>query len=189
MHEEFVSQRINLLLSDARLEWVRRCASIKSELSARGQFGGSVGYRMGINAFESILADAVKSALAEIGNGVPTRRKDWDWAHQLLITRMRENFSDVGKMCAEQLVRSPMDLTEGERLLERALKHAEATIAAHQIGWTAPPAKGWNERHPIQFAIGLLALGAVAGAAATKASDAIFPKVEVACPTIVHPNK
>ena len=175
MDELFISQRINLIVGDAKLAWVRDCAQLQAELGASNNFGGSVGVKKAIVAATLRLHDAVRIALEEIAGGIDHRGGAWQRAHERLTSQLGETFSDTVEMAIAQMASSEMDEKGWRAQFYYEILRAKGEVAAHQIGWKAPAVPRWPLRHPFLFAIFVAVIGYVLGILSEPAKQKFFP--------------
>lgn len=163
--------RIENIFADLKLDWTRDCNSLQAKLAVTGNFGGSVGVDQAMSAFEARALEVTQAMLGEIANAVRVRNKLWHRLHDYALDLVPHFFADLHQEAEAMMYRGKGVSGIAERRAGLILAKMNAMITLHAAGWSAPEPEHWTQRNPVTYAIIMLLLGAIAGAAAAPLAD------------------
>lgn len=138
--------------------------------AAKGCLRSGATIKASVAVLDETTAAAVKESLAGIAavtahSGRKRRR---------LLAKL-DSCIDAHLNGSEDIVRTRIegiglgdDFRHARPLIDKAALNQHAMVSDFKEGWTAPISRGWNERHPVYFAILVATVGAVLGAIVTK---------------------
>jgi hypothetical protein len=167
--------------ADAVFRWAERDARVELA-QAQGQMVSGGTYQNSRSAFPMCeiylrhVREALQSCLSGVSNKHHTKGKRW-FADLASIRSCLEQSIERGPECVAAYlnpdVKSASSITVGYFAKERPRLLLD--LKQWKDGWKGSPAQGWNERHPIIYAVLLLALGALFGQALEQTARWIFP--------------
>ncbi len=168
-------ERLEQVVAEAFAELGQRKRSLLASNSASGRLrsGATVaGLVEELRAVADAAADSGFAAITVVmGNEGPRRRRAMAETLEKLIADRTELELDAIRRDVERQGVNAKLVDRFSPELRTALANK---ISAFADGWTAPAMKGWHERRPVRYAIVLLVVGAVVGAIATQAVEAIW---------------
>lgn len=169
--------RIDHHLVEITRLWHSDNQHIAAKLGRTGNFGGSGGLIMSLDALRLRAEDGVKAMLEEIAKAVRDRMRLWHRLHLYAEKRLREHLS----VCAGQAVQSMWrgdskgrDIAEEK--VEWIIKRLQAEILMHKEGWTAPQPDSLEDRYPILSKVALAIFAFALGVIAGPISSTVFPE-------------
>lgn len=170
------SDRASGVFRQARDSISEDCRQMHAEHSAKGLLGSGATAKRAISIFKDRMSEALDQILEEIAKVVEHRGRRWSAA-----------MSAVASALDEELLAAPILLEPSFRLarlgrgssrraaqdlIDRAADELRKQLSEFCEGWTAPPPRRWPERHPLIYALMLVVVGSLIGAAVSQ----IMPK-------------
>lgn len=137
--------------------------------SAKGVLKSGATAKKAITLFESNTRAALDEILSEQAKLIEHRGREWTSAGLGIRAALEEQIAS-SKQVIERPLRMAGANTDNaaskavDGLLSDAGARLRSRLDEFLEGWSAPVPKGWNERHPIAYAVTLLLVGALVGA-------------------------
>lgn len=140
------------------------------EFAAKGRLGSGATIKAAIRVFEQRSAEALDGTLAEAAKLIEHRGRKWAAAMAGIVDALDQHLARAGDALKYPLQAGNRDGSEAaalraDELVSEAGTRLNTRLSDFRDGWTAPTPKLWKDRHPVWYALFLLVIGAVVGAA------------------------
>jgi hypothetical protein len=138
--------------------------------AAKGLLASGATAKKAVKIFETETSAAITKAGGEAASIIQSRGAAWTKAMKAIHVALEQQIADAMEILAASLRLARIDRSTAtgaavQKLIDEAAARLRAELTAFEDGWTAPKPKMWNERHPILYAVALLILGSLVGAA------------------------
>lgn len=174
-----ITERAKGVFAEAASQIAKDCKAMMAEHSAAGRLQSGATVIRAVEIFETRSTEALTQILDEVSKQIETRGTQWNEAMGAIGLALREHVGNAPAILEPPFKVSGIIGKSGEasamQRIEAASSNLQNQLDAFRQGWTSPPSKPWNERHPVKWALGLMLLssltGAVAGWAVTRFTD------------------
>ena len=168
---ETVKDRCARLFADAAAAEAEFINAMLAEHSKSGRLRSGLTIQRAV----AIVGETSSSALAAALDGIATRTDTRGRVWRRMVGEVEVELSAHLDAAPTRIQKTLQMLRDGERLAEPMFtavrQDLNNQVAEFREGWKSPPGRGWHDRHPVIYAIILLALGAIIGKAAEKGID------------------
>lgn len=161
-------KRLAAHIADADLDIKRDCDAMLAEHSAAGRLRSGATLSRAAKIWIDRTGEAVERAQAEFATIIDRRGREWQRAMAAVLSSLDQRRSMAKAILAGTFrAAAPRGGENGgamrsiDTMLDRGLDSISERAEAFRDGWTSPVPRKWNERHPVLFAVSMLALGAV----------------------------
>jgi hypothetical protein len=158
-----VTARAAWLFERARKETINDIRSITAKNGAMGQLGSGATAKQAIQAFGERSAAALAQMLDEVGKRINHRGKAWTRAMTQIGAALDAHCELADATIEPALKLAGANSGDAKRSVDQKIADVandlRAQLAAFDQGWTSPNPMKLPERHPIAYAVALIAVG------------------------------
>lgn len=162
-----VESRARTLLARARDDFANDIRAIAADHAARGLLQSGATAKRAKAAYKDRSTSSLTQVLNEVARRINYRGSKWKAAITAIGIALESHIELADELLEQAFKLAGCEDGDGRRaadaLIAAVVADLRISLKEFDEGWTSPEPKGWQERHPIIYAIALLVIGVVIG--------------------------